>query len=216
MDSLLPLAKKVGEKLKARKETVGVSEVVGRRTCIGRCCSPCPARRPTSWAAPWSPTRPRQTFLTATKEKRAGIRSSSEPWATLCCGAGARAVEHDVGPGRDWCLRPDQQLLRRSRRPPASPSSAPKGKVALAPCVRDRPTVSPTCVPLPPGAQAARRAVGVCHGSSGVMRVEPSASNGAGIDEGGSRRGLQTPWSDRSETGMELQHNYMPWRNSSS
>ncbi|HYI06553.1 MAG TPA: CinA family protein, partial [Reyranella sp.] len=26
MDSLLPLAKKVGEKLKARKETVGVSE----------------------------------------------------------------------------------------------------------------------------------------------------------------------------------------------
>ena len=26
MDSLLPLAKKVGEKLKARKETVGISE----------------------------------------------------------------------------------------------------------------------------------------------------------------------------------------------
>ncbi len=26
MDSLLPLAKRVGEKLKARKETVGVSE----------------------------------------------------------------------------------------------------------------------------------------------------------------------------------------------
>ena len=26
MDSLLPLAKKIGEKLKARKETVGVSE----------------------------------------------------------------------------------------------------------------------------------------------------------------------------------------------
>src|SRR5215211_4677624 len=63
MDSLLPLAKKVGEKLKARKETVGVSE---------------------SSAGGLVYTRPAgEAFLTATPDKRKGIRSSSEPWATL-------------------------------------------------------------------------------------------------------------------------------------
>jgi putative ABC transport system substrate-binding protein len=83
MDSLLPLAKKVGEKLKARKETVGVSES-SAGGLISAVLLAVPGASAYFMGGAVVYTRPAgEAFLTATKEKRAGIRSSSEPWATL-------------------------------------------------------------------------------------------------------------------------------------
>ena len=83
MDSLLPLAKKVGEKLKARKETVGVSEL-SAGGLISAVLLAVPGASAYFMGGAVVYTRPAgEAFLTATKEKRAGIRSSSEPWATL-------------------------------------------------------------------------------------------------------------------------------------
>jgi len=73
MDSLLPLAKKVGEKLKARKETVGVSES-SSGGLISAVLLAVPGASAYFMGGAVVYTRP---------EKRAGIRSSSEPWATL-------------------------------------------------------------------------------------------------------------------------------------
>src|SRR3979490_80017 len=83
MDTLLPLAKKVGEKLKARKETVGVSES-SAGGLISAVLLAVPGASAYFMGGAVVYTRPAgEAFLTATKEKRAGIRSSSEPWATL-------------------------------------------------------------------------------------------------------------------------------------
>ena len=83
MDSLLPLAKKVGEKLKARKETVGVSGS-SAGGLISAVLLAVPGASAYFMGGAVVYTRPAgEAFLTATKEKRAGIRSSSEPWATL-------------------------------------------------------------------------------------------------------------------------------------
>ena len=83
MDTLLPLAKKVGEKLKARKETVGVSES-SAGGLISAVLLAVPGASAYFMGGAMVYTRPAgEAFLTATPSKRAGIRSSSEPWATL-------------------------------------------------------------------------------------------------------------------------------------
>ena len=61
-------------------------------------------------------TRPAgEAFLTATPSKRSGIRSSSEPWATL---AGRLSASGSIRPGASPkpVHRPDRQFLRRPRR----------------------------------------------------------------------------------------------------
>ena len=83
MDTLLPLAKKVGEKLKARKETVGVSES-SAGGLISAVLLAVPGASAYFMGGAVVYTRPAgEAFLTATPSKRDGIRSSSEPWATL-------------------------------------------------------------------------------------------------------------------------------------
>ena len=121
MDSLLPLARKVGEKLKARKETVGVSES-SAGGLISAVLLAVPGASAYFMGGAVVYTRPAgEAFLTATKEKRAGIRSSSEPWAT-------RAAEHDLGPRRNRRLRADRQFLRRPRRAHLCRGRRPQGQ----------------------------------------------------------------------------------------
>jgi PncC family amidohydrolase len=83
MDDLLPLAKAVGEKLKARKETIAVSESsAGGLVSAALLAVPGASAYFMGGAVVY--TRPAgEAFLAATKEKRAGIRSSSELWALL-------------------------------------------------------------------------------------------------------------------------------------
>ena len=77
------IAKKVGEKLKARKETVGVSES-SAGGLISAVLLAVPGASAYFMGGAVVYTRPAgEAFLTATPSKRAGIRSSSEPWATL-------------------------------------------------------------------------------------------------------------------------------------
>jgi len=83
MDSLLPLAKRVGEKLKARKETIGVSES-SSGGLVSAVLLAVPGASAYFMGGAVVYTRPAgEAFLTATKEKRSGIRASSEPWALL-------------------------------------------------------------------------------------------------------------------------------------
>lgn len=83
MDTLLPLAKKVGEKLKARKETVGISES-SSGGLISAVLLAVPGASAYFMGGAVVYTRPAgEAFLTATPDRRKGIRSSSEPWATL-------------------------------------------------------------------------------------------------------------------------------------
>jgi PncC family amidohydrolase len=83
MDSLLPLARKVGEKLKARNETIGVSETSGGGLLSASLLAvPGASAYFRGGAVPYAHPAG-EAFLTATKEKRAGIRSASEPWALL-------------------------------------------------------------------------------------------------------------------------------------
>ena len=83
MDTLMPLAKRVGEKLRERKQTIGVSES-SSGGLISAVLLAVPGASAYFMGGAVVYTRPAgEAFLTATKEKRAGIRSSSEPWATL-------------------------------------------------------------------------------------------------------------------------------------
>jgi len=83
MDELLPLAQKVGAKLKARKETIGISES-SSGGLVSAVLLAVPGASAYFMGGAVVYTRPAgEAFLAATKEKRAGIRSSSEPWATL-------------------------------------------------------------------------------------------------------------------------------------
>src|SRR5262249_3268866 len=83
MESLLPLAKRVGEKLKARKETVGVSES-SSGGLVSAVLLAVPGASAYFMGGAVVYTRPAgEAFLTATPSRRAGIRSSSEPWASL-------------------------------------------------------------------------------------------------------------------------------------
>jgi PncC family amidohydrolase len=83
MDTLLPLAKKVGDKLKARKETIAISESSsGGLLSAALLAVPGASAYFVGGAVVY--TGPAGiAFLDATKEKRGDIRSSSEPWATL-------------------------------------------------------------------------------------------------------------------------------------
>ncbi|TBR25798.1 MAG: CinA family protein, partial [Reyranella sp.] len=83
MDTLLPLAKRVGEKLKARKETVGISESsAGGLVSAALLAVPGASAYFMGGAVVY--TRPAgDAFLAVPREKRAGVRSSSEPWALL-------------------------------------------------------------------------------------------------------------------------------------
>ena len=83
MDELLPLAKKVGEKLKARKETVGISES-SAGGLISAVLLAIPGASAYFMGGAVVYTRPAgEAFLGATPSRRSGIRSSSEPWAQL-------------------------------------------------------------------------------------------------------------------------------------
>jgi nicotinamide-nucleotide amidase len=83
MDSLLPLAKKIGAKLKERKETVGVSES-SSGGLVSAVLLAVPGASAYYQGGAVVYTGPAGiAFLGATKEKRGDIRSSSEPWALL-------------------------------------------------------------------------------------------------------------------------------------
>lgn len=83
MDQLLPLAKKIGEKLKARKETIGISES-SSGGLISAVLLAVPGASAYFMGGAVVYTGPAGiAFLDATKEKRGDIRSSSEPWALL-------------------------------------------------------------------------------------------------------------------------------------
>lgn len=83
MDTLLPLARQVGEKLKARKETVAISES-SSGGLISAVLLSVPGASAYFMGGAVVYTRPAgEAFLGATPSRRSGIRSSSEPWATL-------------------------------------------------------------------------------------------------------------------------------------
>lgn len=83
MDSLLPLAQRVGEKLKARKETIGISES-SAGGLISAALLAVPGASAYFMGGAVVYTRPAgDAFLAVPREKRAGVRSSSEPWALL-------------------------------------------------------------------------------------------------------------------------------------
>ena len=150
MDSLLPLAKKVGEKLKARKETVGVSESLGRRPDLRRA-----ARRARRLGllhgrrrGLHAPGRRRLPRGTARKARR-------RPLLLRAVGAAGRrarprAAEDDLGPRRDRRVGSDRQFLRRSCRPHLRRRRRPQRQASRAPCAPARTTASPTCAPSPP------------------------------------------------------------------
>ena len=83
METLLPLARRIGEKLKARKETIAISESsAGGLVSAALLAVPGASAYFMGGAVVY--TRPAQdAFLAVPKEKRAGVRSSSEPWALL-------------------------------------------------------------------------------------------------------------------------------------
>ncbi|MBS0539251.1 MAG: CinA family protein [Proteobacteria bacterium] len=83
METLLPLAAKVGEKLKARKETIAISES-SSGGLLSASLLAVPGASAYFMGGAVVYTGPAGiAFLDATKEKRGDIRSSSEPWATL-------------------------------------------------------------------------------------------------------------------------------------
>ena len=83
METLLPLAKKVGEKLKARKETIAISES-SSGGLLSAALLAVPGASAYFMGGAVVYTGPAGiAFLDATKDKRGDIRSSSEPWATL-------------------------------------------------------------------------------------------------------------------------------------
>ena len=83
MDSLLPLAKKIGAKLKERKETIGISES-SSGGLVSAALLAVPGASAYYMGGAVVYTRPAQdAFLAVPREKRAGVRSSSEPWALL-------------------------------------------------------------------------------------------------------------------------------------
>ena len=150
MDMLLPLAKKVGEKLKARKETVGVSEVLGRRPDLGRAARG--ARRlglfhgrRRGLHAPGRRGLPDRDALEARRHPLL-LRAVGD----ACRRARARAAQHHLGPRRNRRRRV-RPAIPTATPPatPASPSSAPTAR-SRAPCAPARTTASPTCAPSPP------------------------------------------------------------------
>ena len=128
MDSLLPLAKKVGEKLKARKETVGVSES-STGGLISAVLLAVPGASAYFMGGAVVYTRPAgEAFLDRDQGK-----ARRHPLLLRTVGdaggrARARAAEHDLGSRRNRRVRPDRQFLRRSRRPHLRRRRRPQGQ----------------------------------------------------------------------------------------
>jgi nicotinamide-nucleotide amidase len=80
METLLPLAKKVGEKLKTRKETIAISES-SSGGLLSAALLAVPGASAYFMGGAVVYTGPAGiAVLDATKDKRGDIRSSSEPW----------------------------------------------------------------------------------------------------------------------------------------
>ena len=128
MESLLPLAKRVGEKLKARKETIGVSES-SSGGLVSAVLLAVPGASAYFMGGAVVYTRPAgEAFLTATPSKRAGIRSSSEPWALLAAELVRGQLNTTWGLAETGAAGPDRQFLRRSRRPHLRRRGRPQGQ----------------------------------------------------------------------------------------
>src|SRR3954465_11066241 len=83
MRELVTIAEAIATRLKARKETVGVSES-SAGGLISAVLLAVPGASGYFMGGAEGYTRPAgEAFRTATKQKRAGIRSSSDPWAPL-------------------------------------------------------------------------------------------------------------------------------------
>ena len=90
MDTLLPLAEKIAASLIARKETVAIAES-STGGLISAALLAVPGASAYFMGGAVVYTRPAgDAFLAVPREKRAGVRSSSEPWALL-------AAEHVRG-----------------------------------------------------------------------------------------------------------------------
>jgi PncC family amidohydrolase len=82
-EELLPLAEQVASLLRARQHTIAIAES-STAGLISAALLAVPGASAYFMGGAVVYTRPAGgAFLTATKEKRAGIRSSSEPWALL-------------------------------------------------------------------------------------------------------------------------------------
>ena len=93
MDSLLPLAKKVGEKLKARKETVGVSESSAGGLVSALLLSVPGASAYYIGGAVVYTRAAGDALLMIPPEARVGLRASTEPYAMLM----ARTIRERLG-----------------------------------------------------------------------------------------------------------------------
>ena len=83
IEELLPQAERIAARLKARGETISIAES-STAGLISAALLAVPGASAYFMGGAVVYTRPAgEAFLTATQEKRAGIRSSSEPWATL-------------------------------------------------------------------------------------------------------------------------------------
>lgn len=83
MESVLPLAKKIGARLKDRKETIAISES-SSGGLVSAALLAVPGASAYYMGGAVVYTRPAQdAFLAVPREKRTGVRSSSEPWALL-------------------------------------------------------------------------------------------------------------------------------------
>ena len=83
LQDLLPQAERIAALLKARNETISVAES-STAGMISAALLAVPGASAYFMGGAVVYTRPAgEAFLTATPSKRAGIRSSSEPWATL-------------------------------------------------------------------------------------------------------------------------------------
>src|SRR5476651_2039372 len=101
MDILLPLAKKVGDKLKARKETIAISES-SSGGLLSAALLAVPGASAYFMGGAVVYTGPAGiAFLDATKEKCGERRPR--------LGRGADVAAHHLGPGRDRRRRPDRQ-----------------------------------------------------------------------------------------------------------
>ena len=118
MDTLLPLAKKVGDKLKARKETIAISES-SSGGLLSAALLAVPGASAYFMGGAVVYTGPAGiAFLDATKEKRGDIRSSSEPWATLAAELVRGRLRTTWGLAETGAAgRLDRQPLRRCRGP---------------------------------------------------------------------------------------------------
>jgi len=83
MQDLLPVAARIGERLKARRETIAISES-STGGLLSAALLSVPGASAYFMGGAVVYTRPAaDAFLAVPREKRAGVRGSSEPWALL-------------------------------------------------------------------------------------------------------------------------------------